>query len=108
MCVYGPLGRAFDRAGMPDSAIVFYELYLNTTYFMRGDETKTGDGQGDPYWSAIISRRLGELYEQKGDRVKAADNYARFVDLWSTADPEFQPLVAATRAALARLKVEGR
>lgn len=108
MCVYGPLGRAFERAGMPDSAIVFYELYLNTPYFMRGDEGKTGDGQGDPYWSAIISRRLGELYEQKGDRVKAADNYGRFVALWSTADAEFQPLVAAARASLARLKVEGR
>jgi tetratricopeptide (TPR) repeat protein len=108
MCVYGWLGRAFDRAGMPDSAVVFYESYLNTTYFMRGDETKTGDGQGDPYWSAIISRRLGELYEQQGNRAKAADNYSRFVGLWATADPEFQPLVAQARGALARLKVEGR
>ena len=34
--------HAFDRAGMPDSVIVFYERYLNTPYFMRGDETKTG------------------------------------------------------------------
>ncbi len=107
-CVYGPLGRAFDRAGMPDSAIVFYELYLNTTYFMRGDEARTGDGRGDSYWTPAIRRRLGELYEQKGNRAKAADNYARFVDLWSTADPEFQPVVAAARASIARLKVEGR
>jgi tRNA A-37 threonylcarbamoyl transferase component Bud32/tetratricopeptide (TPR) repeat protein len=107
-CVYGPLGRAFDRAGMPDSAIVFYEMYLKTPYFMRGDETKTDDGRGDAYWSAMISRRLGELYEQKGDRAKAADNYGRFVSLWNTADPEFQPVVAEARTALARLKVEGR
>ena len=107
-CVYGPLGRAFDRAGMPDSAIVFYETYLNTPYFMRGDENKTGDGRGDAYWSAMISRRLGELYEQKGNRGKAAENYARFVSLWSNADAEFQPLVAEARTALARLKVEGR
>jgi eukaryotic-like serine/threonine-protein kinase len=108
MCIYGWLGRAFDRANMPDSAVVFYELYQNTPYFMRGDGTKTGDAQGDAYWSPMISRRLGELYESKGDRVKAADNYARFVDLWSTADPEFQPLVAAARTSIARLKVEGR
>ena len=108
MCVYGWLGRAFERANMPDSAIVFYELYQNTPYFMRGDETKTGAAQGDPYWSAIISRRLGALYEQKGNRAKAADNYARFADLWSSADAEFQPLVAAARASIARLKVEGR
>ncbi len=107
-CVYGQLGRAFDRAGISDSVIVFYERYLNTPYFMRGDETKTGEGQGDPYWLAMVHRRLGELYEQKGDRAKAAASYARLVDLWSTADPEFQPQVAAARAALARLKVEGR
>jgi hypothetical protein len=107
-CVYGPLGRAFDRAGIPDSAIVFYEMYLKTPYFMRGDEGKTGDGRSDAYWSAMINRRLGELYEQKGDRAKAADNYARFVSLWSTADAEFQPLVVEARTVLARLKVEGR
>ncbi|HEX3865387.1 MAG TPA: hypothetical protein VHV78_01500, partial [Gemmatimonadaceae bacterium] len=107
-CVYGPLGRAFDRAGKPDSAIVFYEKYLNTPYFMRGDETKTGEARGDPYWSALISQRLGELYEQKGDRANAAKNYARFVDLWSTADAEFQPRVAAARASIARLKVAER
>jgi len=75
---------------------------------MRGDENKTGDGRGDAYWSAMISRRLGELYEQKGNRGKAAENYARFVSLWSNADAEFQPLVAEARTALARLKVEGR
>ncbi|MDB4873940.1 MAG: protein kinase [Gemmatimonadetes bacterium] len=108
ICVFGPLGRAFDRAGMPDSAIVFYEEYLRTPYFMRGYEGSTGNGRSDAYWSAAISRRLGELYEQKGDRAKAAENYSRFVGLWSSADPEFQPLVAAARASLARLRIEAR
>jgi tetratricopeptide (TPR) repeat protein len=108
MCVYAQLGRAFDRAGLADSAIVFYELYQNTTYFMRGDATRTGDGRGDAYWSAVIARRLGALYEAKGNRVKAADNYSRFIGLWSTADAEFQPLVAEARASIGRLKVEGR
>jgi hypothetical protein len=53
-------------------------------------------------------RRLGQLYEARGDRVRAADQYARFVALWNEADPEFQPLVSAARARLAQLKVEGR
>ena len=108
ICVYAELGRAFDRAGVPDSAIVFYEKYMHTPYFMRGDESKTGAGRSDSYWYAVISRRLGELYEGKGDKAKAAENYSRFLGLWAGADPEFQPVVAEVRAASGRLKVEGR
>jgi len=32
-------------------------------------------------------KRLGELYEAKGDRENAAKWYAAFVDLWKSADP---------------------
>ena len=108
ICVYADLGRAFDRAGMPDSAIVFYEKYIRTPYFMRGDETKTGLGRSDSYWYAVITRRLGELYEAKGDKTSAAENYSKFLAVWSTADPEFLPIVASVKAADAQLKVEGR
>jgi tetratricopeptide (TPR) repeat protein len=109
ICLYAQLGRAFDLAGQLDSATAMYERYLQTPYFMRGSQTFVErPGGSDPYWVAPITKRLGELYEQKGDRARAAANFARFVDLWSNADPEFQPMVAQARARLARLKVEGR
>jgi len=55
-----------------------------------------------------LRRRLGELYEARGDRAKAGDYYARLVDLWKDADPELQPIVADARAALKRLRGEPR
>ena len=51
-------------------------------------------------------KRLGELYEAKGDRKKAADYYGRFVELWKDADPELQPGVREVRQRLARLAQE--
>ena len=109
ICVYGMLGRAFDRAAMPDSAIVMYETYLHTPYFMRGAQSFVPQlGGADSYWVAAITKRLGELYDQRGDRVRAAANYVRFVELWKNADAEFQPAVTAVRGRLTQLKkVEG-
>jgi len=51
-------------------------------------------------------RRLGELYEARGDRAKALEYYGRFVDLWKGADPELQPVVRDMRARAARLAGE--
>jgi len=51
-------------------------------------------------------RRVGELYEGRGDRAKAREYYGRFVDLWRDADPGFQPIVRDVRARMARLAGE--
>ena len=51
-------------------------------------------------------RRVGELYEQKGDRAKAAEWYQKFVDLWRDADPELQPSVAEVKQRLAQMSGE--
>ncbi|HWP36045.1 MAG TPA: tetratricopeptide repeat protein, partial [Gemmatimonadales bacterium] len=48
-------------------------------------------------------RRLGELYEAKGDREKALRYYGDFVDLWKDADPELQPVVREVKERMARL-----
>jgi tetratricopeptide (TPR) repeat protein len=61
---------------------------------------------GDAFSLAPSYKRLGELYEAKGDRKKAADYYGKFVDLWKDADAELQPGVAAVRQRLARLAQE--
>ncbi|HEU4585603.1 MAG TPA: tetratricopeptide repeat protein, partial [Gemmatimonadaceae bacterium] len=88
------LGRAFDQANEPDSAIAMYEQYLETTYADRG---------GDDYLMlAPIRKRLGELYEAKGDTARAMSHYAAFVNLWKNADPELQPAVAEVRRRVER------
>jgi len=60
----------------------------------------------DSYGRAPTFKRLGELYEARGDRAKALESYGRFVDLWKSADPELQPLVRDVRARMARLASE--
>ncbi len=91
------IGRAHDRAGRPDSAIVYYERFLGTP-----------DPQPmvDASWRAPTHRWLGELYEARGDARKAIEQYSRFVELWSEADPELQPQVAEVRSRLGRLRAK--
>ena len=49
-------------------------------------------------------KRLGELYEARGDTKRAAEHYAAFVELWKRADPELQPKVAEARMRLERVR----
>jgi hypothetical protein len=68
-----------------------------------------GKMNNDQYFLALSYRRLGELWENKGDKAKAAEYYAKFIDLWKNADPELQPKVADAKARLAKLTgVEGK
>jgi tetratricopeptide (TPR) repeat protein len=89
------LAEAYDELGNADSAVVYYELYLETHNIFQLFQDFT-------YLPATL-RRLGELYEERGDREKAAEYYSRFVDLWADADPELQPLVEDIRGRVARL-----
>jgi tetratricopeptide (TPR) repeat protein len=95
ICVDPRLGLAFDRADMTDSAMAALEHYVNTPYAYRW--------QPDALNLAFSLRRLGELYEARGNNAKAAKNYRTFVDLWRNADPELQPQVAEIRRRLRRL-----
>ena len=96
-CYYASLGRAFDLADMPDSAIATFERFLSTPFWNRTQL------RGDPANLAGAYKRLGELYEAKGDKQKAASNNMKFVELWKNADPELQPKVAEVKRKLARL-----
>ena len=96
-CTYAALARAFDLAGMTDSAVVAYERYLATPYWRPLDK------RADPRWLAGTYKRLGELYENRGDKQRAASYYSRFVDLWKNADPQLQPKVAEVRKRAIRL-----
>ena len=96
-CALPSIARAYDLAGNADSAIALFERYITTPASgVRYDV----DGAS----LAGAHKRLGELYEAKGDRAKAASHYARFVELWKDADPELQPMVKQARERLATLQ----
>ena len=66
-----------------------------------------GNGTDGVAWNLPRAlRRLGELYEEKGDRVRALDSYGKFVALWKDADPEFQSQVKDVKARMAKLAGE--
>ncbi|MBK5187637.1 MAG: protein kinase [Gemmatimonadaceae bacterium] len=97
-CLPARLGRAYDQANMPDSAVTMYERYLALPRFMGAFRLV------DASVLAGIHKRLGELYEAKGEREKALSHYLEFVALWKDADPELQPKVAEVRQRIAHLR----
>jgi tetratricopeptide (TPR) repeat protein len=86
------VGTAFDQAGQPDSAVVYYERYLAPTQNWRA--------YTDAAWRAWTLERLGQLYDELGELEQAAGYYAAFVELWAEADPELQSRVQAARARM--------
>jgi DNA-binding SARP family transcriptional activator len=98
VCADPPIGLAFDRAGMADSAIVAFEHFVKTPKL-----TRTFVDAWNLHW---VLRRLGELHEARGDRADAVAYYQRFVELWKNADPELQPTVREVKRHLVRLSTE--
>ena len=96
-CVWLLLGRAYDAARKPDSAIMSFERYLATPFWSKVQS------ELDPISLPATRERLGQLYESSGNTQKAIENYQAFIDLWKNADPELQPRVADARKRLARL-----
>jgi tetratricopeptide (TPR) repeat protein len=97
-CALPGLADVYDRAGERDSAIVVRERYLAVSAFGRTfwDDTVLGPAL----------ERLGQLYDEAGDRKKAAEYYARFVELWRDADPELQPRVEAAQRRIDEIFAE--
>jgi eukaryotic-like serine/threonine-protein kinase len=97
-CGLFEIGNAFAKLGQPDSARYYYELSLSHTggYAVLSNATR----------KAATYQRLGELYEQSGNRKKAIDNYVKLADLWKNADPELQPIVKDAHLRIARLSGE--
>jgi eukaryotic-like serine/threonine-protein kinase len=102
VCELPSIGLAFDLAQQPDSAIAVFTRYVNSTSIL-------GRYPQDRFFLAGTYKRLGELWEAKGDRAKAAHYYGKFLDLWKNADAALQPQVTDVRKRLARLSdVEAR
>ena len=96
LCTYLNQARAYDRLGLGDSVVAYLERFLQQPAFFRVPNFDAWD-------LAWTYQRLGELYEQRGERGKALEYYSEFVELWKDADPELQPLVEDARARIARL-----
>ena len=90
------IGYAYDAADQPDSAIAVLTRYVESTAIL----SRAGSNQ---FFLAGTYKRLGELWEAKGNGEKASLYYSRFVDLWKNADADLQPKVAEVRRRLARL-----
>ena len=87
--------RAFDLSDRPDSAIAAFERFV---------ATPEPDLEFTALYQAGSYKRLGELYEAKGDTARAIMNYERFIDLWRDAEPVLQPKLREARARLDRLR----
>jgi tetratricopeptide (TPR) repeat protein len=101
-CLPAQLGRAYDRAEMADSVIAAYERYLAVGSVLNSLQLPDG-----PYLAGI-HKRLGELYDAKGDREKALTHDLAFIALWKDADTELQPKLAEVKARVARLNDPAR
>ncbi|MBA3342834.1 MAG: hypothetical protein H0T48_13490, partial [Gemmatimonadaceae bacterium] len=97
-CHLANLARAYDAANMQDTAIMLYERYL---------AQPTGDAWPDYAFMAPFHRRVGELYDARGNTQKAIPHYNAFLELWKNADRELQPKVTAVRQRVAQLRSSG-
>ncbi|HVT38873.1 MAG TPA: protein kinase [Gemmatimonadaceae bacterium] len=91
-CAMFEIGEAFEGMQQADSALAAYESLVE---WMPWD---TGEKQ---FTLAPALRRIGELYEAKGNRVKALEYYGRMVQLWKNADPELQLVVQDVKKRMA-------
>jgi tetratricopeptide (TPR) repeat protein/tRNA A-37 threonylcarbamoyl transferase component Bud32 len=96
-CAMINLARAFDLAGERDSAITYFQRFVDTPHTLMFE---------DQDYLAGSYKRLGELYEAAGDLPKAVTNLEKFVELWKDADPELQPKVRDARERLTRVRAE--
>ena len=93
-CVLPDIAMTYDLAGKPDSAIAYY------TKFVTAKATPIGPLAT---YLAPSLKRLGELYENKGNAAQAVAHYTQFVELWKDADPDMQPRVAEVKRRLQKL-----
>ena len=92
VCPLPDLAHAFEARGNTAAAIAAYERYLVTPWFSRYEVDASQLGP--------ILKRLGDLYEGRGEYQKAAEARTRLLALWRRADAELQPVLVDVRTRL--------
>jgi serine/threonine-protein kinase len=87
------------RRGQADSAIVLFERALAMS-------SPFGGQIYEPGWYTQALVMLGDLYDGRGDRAKAAEYYRRYIDVFKDPDPPIAKQVAVVREKLARVTGE--
>jgi tetratricopeptide (TPR) repeat protein len=92
------MGRAFENRL---AARALYDLG-------RDDEAIERSQSLLPFPWAMAENHLlrGEIYERRGDVEAALEAYDRFLELWESPDPEYQPIVDDVRNRVGRLAGE--
>jgi tetratricopeptide (TPR) repeat protein len=80
-------GELLSQAGRHEEAIGWYTAVTETS----------------TTYNPVAHLRLGEIHDRLGNRVRAAEHYARFVALWEECDPELRPLREGAERRLAAL-----
>jgi tetratricopeptide (TPR) repeat protein len=96
LCLSPKIARAYEALQQPDSALLEYEKYVGESTPFRA--------ASDARELARTYKRLGELYEAKGDTKRAIQWYTDFVALWKDADTELQPKVTEIRERIMQLQ----
>ena len=84
------LALAYDARGNRDSAIAAFQRVRDNGFMTA--------------WEPPVLRRLGELYEAKGDIRNAIESYSGFVQRWKNADASLQPQVADVKKRITTLQ----
>ena len=98
-CAFFELGQSYEMANLPDSALIAYTSAVETPHDANSLDDRS-------FNDARTYRRLGELYEEKGQKEKALEYYGRFVELWKAADPALQTQVREVKDRMAKLAGE--
>jgi eukaryotic-like serine/threonine-protein kinase len=96
-CLVPIIAWAFDAAAMPDSALAYYDQYLDTPLQASPVDVR---------WRTRSLLRAAELHEEAGSVERARIYYGRLLELWTDAEPSMHPQVQAVRARLTRLMAE--
>ncbi len=88
------MAMSHERAGRPDSAIVWLERTLTTP----------SDGFNDGVYYPAARRRLAELFDARGDLREAIRYYEAFLADWTQPEPEQAEVVRMVQARVAALR----
>ncbi len=98
-----PEGFALVESARRDG-VFSWTLELIGDLYMEAEKYEDAGRYYRAAWNTPTSYlKLGRVYAQLGEREKARDAYATFIQAWANADPELQPFVEDARRSMEQL-----